>query len=95
VQEEHVVDPRGFCLSSGEHDTPLPSHLNMLNGSKFITDLGDVVVKRGQTRDLVHEFTFTSTKAGKVVLFPNMRFVRGEWGTPDFANGFRTEIFFE
>jgi hypothetical protein len=95
VQKERAVNPGGFCLSSGEDDTSLPSHLTMLNGSEIVADLGDVVVTRGQIRDLVHKFTFTSAEAGKVFIVPNMRFVRGEWGTPDHASGLRTEVAFE
>lgn len=95
VTDTHAVDPQGFCLYNSGQDAPLEPYLQLLDGTDFMVDLGDITVNRGQSRLLTHEFTFTSTKAGKIVVNPNLLFVRSEYGTPDYASGLYTEVFFE
>jgi hypothetical protein len=57
----------GIC---DQKNIPLPNSLNMLSGTTYVKDFGDLVIKRGEYRKVEHTFIFTSTVPGEVFIEP-------------------------
>lgn len=57
----------GLC-ATGER--PLPDGLSLVGGVPFAADLGDITLRRGESRRVEHTFAFTSDRAGVFRLVP-------------------------
>lgn len=64
---EGIADPHGFCLREVE---VLPGSYQMLNGTGYTKEFDDVVIRRGESQEFKHTFTFTLTEVNKLVLAP-------------------------
>ncbi|MDQ3521392.1 MAG: hypothetical protein M3434_03510 [Gemmatimonadota bacterium] len=61
----------GLCISG---EQPLPDGLSMVDSATFAKNFGDIVVKRGESQNIEHTFTFTSNEPGEVVVEPSYWF---------------------
>lgn len=57
----------GLCNND---DKPLPDPLEMVSGTTYVKDFGNLVVKRGEHLEIQHTFAFTSSRPGEVVITP-------------------------
>ncbi len=76
---EGIADPHGFCFKEVE---VLPDSYQMLNGTGYTKEFDDVVIRRGESQEFKHTFTFTLTEANKLALEPHLEFTDKSYGAP-------------
>lgn len=60
-------DLGGLCL---DEEPPLPSYIELGDGSSYQKVFGKQVIESGETLILKHTFTFTSTRPGEIIIIP-------------------------
>lgn len=60
-------DLGGLCL---DEEPPLPSYIELGDGSSYQKVFGKQVIESGETFILKHTFTFTSTRPGEIIIIP-------------------------
>lgn len=61
----------GLCLGG---EQPLPNGLSIVSSTTPIKDFGDIIVKRGEQREIKYTFAFTSNQPGTVDVVPVYQF---------------------
>lgn len=82
----------GLCNND---DEPLPDSLSMVSGTTYVKDFGNFVVKRGESRQIQHTFTFTSSQPGEIVIAPAYQIHDDAYESPGFESGTATRVTFE
>lgn len=85
---DNLVTTDGFCnLEKGV----LPERYKLLEGTDSYKAFDDVEIQRGEVHEFRHEFTFTFTEAGRVILGPNMTYWDRGFEGPDSSGNIPPE----
>lgn len=91
--ENALIDAQGYCNPKQKDKSP-PAWIELVNGSSHMTDIGDIIVKRGQRKTVEYTFSFTRTEPGDVVIVPTIMYMP-EGETLDYFPGIQRRINFE
>ena len=84
---------QGYCDPNQGDDSP-PTWITLTDGSSHMSDIPDILVRRGQKVKVEHTFSFTRTEPGKVVILPFIR-ATPEADGPIFRGGTYLSTTFE
>lgn len=81
----------GFC----DEETPLPSWIQLTEGTSYVKDFGELVVRTGQARKLRHTFRFTVTEPGEVLITSAYRILEARYPNSYLEPGNSARVVFE